>query len=214
MEAFLDRMANSLDEPEIRSEAQSQLVRLAYMDADTVRADSLLNQMLAETPNYPLTRLVASRHAPNRPLREGAVIPAFDFPALPDTANHITNATIAGKFTLIEFWGTWCGPCLRAMPELHRVYRAYHDRGFEILSVAAVETPELVKNFRATKWPMPWLNAFARYSEGANDNPNLLALGVVVFPQTVLVDPQGKIIAVFGPEIEELASTLNRVLPR
>ena len=207
-------MVNSLDEPEIRSEAQSQLVRLAYIEADTVRAQSLLNQMLAEGPDYPFTKLLASRFAPNRPLREGVQMPAFDFAALPDTTSRITNLSIVGKFTLVDFWGTWCGPCIGAMPELHRVYKLYHDRGFEILSVAADETPEKVAKFRATKWPMPWLNAFAQYSEGVNDNPKLTALGIVTYPQTVLVDPQGKIVAVFGPNVEGLASTLDRLLTR
>ena len=214
MQTFLERMANSIDEPEIRSEAQSQLVRLAYIGADTARAQSILDQMLVEGPNYPLTKLLASRYARNRPLREGAMMPAFDFAALPDTTNRITNARIAGKFTLIDFWGTWCGPCLGAMPELHRIYKAYHDRGFEILSVAADETPEIVNSFRTTKWPMPWLNAFAQYSEGGKDNPKLQELGVVRFPRAALVDPQGKIVAMFDAGIEELASTLDRVLTR
>ncbi len=214
MQEFLERMVNSLDEPEIRSEAQSQLVRLAYIEADTVRAQSLLNEMLVESPNYPFTKLLASRFAPNRPLREGAQMPAFDFAALPDTTSRITNLLIVGKFTLVDFWGTWCGPCMGAMPELHRVYKLYHDRGFEILSVAADETPEKVAKFRATKWPMPWLNAFAQYSEGVNDNPKLTALGIVTYPQTVLVDPQGKIVGLFGPNLEGLASALDRVLIR
>jgi thiol-disulfide isomerase/thioredoxin len=212
MVAYLTRMTGFIDEPQIRSEVQSQLVRLAYIGADTIRAQELLNQMLVETPNYPFTRLIASRYAPNRPLREGAALPAFNFASLPDTTSRITNATITGKFTLIDFWGTWCGPCLAAMPELHRIYQLYRHRGFEILSVAADESPEVVNKFRAGKWPMPWLNAFARYSEGVEENRQLQELGILIFPRAVLVDPQGKIAAVLGAEMEELALTLDRLL--
>lgn len=212
MQAYLEKMAESIDEPETRSEAESQLVRLAYVGADTVRAQSLMNEMLAESPNYPFTKLLASRYSPNRPLREGAQMPAFDFPALPDTMSRISNGSIAGRVTLVDFWGTWCGPCMGAMPDLHRIYKLYHDRGFEILSVAADATPETVARFRQTKWPMPWLNAFAQYSEGVNDNPRLTALGIVTYPQTVLVDRHGKIVAVFGPNLEGLASTLDQLL--
>jgi thiol-disulfide isomerase/thioredoxin len=214
MRHLLERMASSIDEPEIRSEAQSQLVRLSYLDADTIAAQSLLEQMLSETPNYPFTQEVASHYAPNRPLREGATMPAFSFGALPDTTKRITNSMIVGKFTLIDFWGPWCGPCVGAMPELHRVYKEYHDRGFEILSVAADEAPELVNNFRTTKWPMPWLNAFVEYKEGVKDNAKLIDLGVVTFPRAVLVDPHGKIIAELGPGGEELENVLGRVLGR
>jgi thiol-disulfide isomerase/thioredoxin len=121
---------------------------------------------------------------------------------------------IVGKFTLIDFWGPWCGPCVGAMPDLHRVYKEYHDRGFEILSVAADESPELVNSFRTTKWPMPWLNAFVEYKEGVKENAKLRELGVVTFPRAVLVDPHGKIVAELGPSGEELANVLGRVLRR
>jgi thiol-disulfide isomerase/thioredoxin len=212
MRAYLETMIESIDEPETRNEAQSQLVRLAFVDADTARAQSLLNEMLAETPSYPFSKLLASRYAPNRPLREGAQVPAFDFPALPDTTSRITNSSIAGKVTLVDFWGTWCGPCVSAMPELHRIYNLYHNRGLEILSIAADETPEKVTRFRQLKWPMPWLHAFAQYSEGVNDNPRLNALGIVLYPQTVLVDSHGKIVSLFGPNLEGLAGALGQLL--
>jgi thiol-disulfide isomerase/thioredoxin len=214
MRHVLERMANSIDEPEIRSEVQSQLVRLAYLDADTLAAQSLLEQMLSETPNYPFTQQVASRYAANRPLREGALMPPFSFMALPDTASRITNSMILGKFTLIDFWGPWCGPCVGAMTDLHRVYKEYHNRGLEILSVAADETPELVNTFRTAKWPMPWLNAFVEYKEGVKENAKLLELGVVIFPRAVLVDPHGKIVAELGSGSEELGNVLGRVLGR
>jgi len=209
---YVERMATSIDEPEIQSEARSWLVRLAYMDRDTSRAQSILAQMLAETPNQMPTVAMASMYAPNRPLRKGATMPAFEFSALPDTSRRVTNRDIAGKYTLIDFWGTWCGPCMRAIPELHRIYKTYHDRGFEILSIAADATPETVNRFRAEKWPMPWLNGFAEYGEGTKDNPKLQALWVQAYPVAVLVDPHGQIVAMYGPELEDLASTLDRLL--
>lgn len=209
---YVERMATSIDEPEIQSEARSWLVRLAYMDRDTSLAQSILAQMLAETPNEMPTVGMASTYASNRPLREGATMPAFEFLALPDTSRRVTNGDIAGKYTLIDFWGTWCGPCMRAIPELHRIYKTYHDRGFEILSIAADATPETVNRFRAEKWPMPWLNGFAEYGEGTRDNPKLQALWVQAYPVAVLVDPHGQIVAIYGPELEDLAGTLDRLL--
>ena len=214
MRDVLEQMADSFDEPEIRSEAQSQLVRLAYLAGDTASAQSVLEEMLSETPNYPSTREMASRYAPNRPLREGAQMPPFSFAALPDTTSRITNSTIEGHLTLVEFWGTWCGPCVSKMADLHRIYREYHDRGLEILSVAADEAPERIANFRATRWPMPWLNAFVEYQEGVKENAKLTELGVVTFPRAVLVDSHGKIVAELGRTGEELEIVLARVLGR
>ena len=214
MQDFLQRMTDSTEEPELRSEAKSQMVRLAYLSDDTARAKSLLAEILSESPEYPLSQQVLSLYATDRPLRQGVSMPSFDFPSLPDTSVRIVNTNIAARFTLIDFWGTWCGPCVGAMAELHAVYSAYHDRNFEILSIAADDRPETVNAFRRTQWPMPWMNAFVEYMEGVKDNPRLQALGIVFFPRAVLVDPQGKILGEFGSDMQGLRGVLDAVLPR
>ncbi|MFN0216767.1 MAG: TlpA family protein disulfide reductase [Saprospiraceae bacterium] len=48
---------------------------------------------------------------------------------------------LKGKYVLLQFWGSWCGPCRKENPELVSIYQKYHDRGFEIFSVALEPNP-------------------------------------------------------------------------
>jgi len=76
--------------------------------------------------------LVAS--VPESP-RVGFRTPAF---TLPDLRGHeVSVADLRGKVLLINFWATWCGPCVVEMPSMEKLYREFHDEGFEILAISS-----------------------------------------------------------------------------
>lgn len=65
-------------------------------------------------------------------------------------------AKLQGKVVLIDFWATWCGPCMREVPNVVAAYKKYHDRGFEIVGISLDQSKESMMKVAAAKgmtWP-------------------------------------------------------------
>ena len=60
-------------------------------------------------------------------------------------------ADLKGKVVLVNFWASWCAPCLAEIPEFIKVREEYHDKGFEIIGISTDDTPEQLRDF-ATKF--------------------------------------------------------------
>ena len=70
--------------------------------------------------------------------------------------SEIDLSKLRGKIVLLEFWATWCGPCLREAPTVSAAYKKFHERGFEIIGISLDENKESLLNFtkaRGITWP-------------------------------------------------------------
>ncbi len=121
----------------------------------------------------------------------GSEVPEFTVSSLDNPGSPITRADLDGKVYLIDFWATWCLPCVAELPNLHDVYEEYADMGFEILSIAMGDRREDIARLRETGHPMPWRHAFEPLNSEAAELFELYGL-----PKAVLADSSHTIVGV------------------
>lgn len=112
----------------------------------------------------------------------------------------------AGKFVIIDFWGTWCGACLHGMPAM-RAFRDAHADQLMIVGVAndkdPVKVAECMKNYG-----MDWTNLM----QGKGEDDFVATFNVQGFPTKILVDPRGTIVYRGSGESEEFYAEVEKIL--
>lgn len=152
-----------------------------------------------------------SAYDPDRRIQPGNHVPAFEVASL-DGGPTVSDQSLLGRYYLIDFWATWCGPCVRDMPHLAAAYDRFQDRRFTILSLSLDRSPDRVKAFREKSWKMPWLHGFL---PGLFENELAATFEVKAIPRPLLVGPDGVILdddVFVSLRGEELISTLEKHL--
>lgn len=99
-----------------------------------------------------------------------------------------------GKVVLIDFWATWCQPCLAEIPNIQQNYDLYHDQGFEVVGINLDDDPAAVQQFFARQ-RLPWATVLSPDPEKVGfQHPLAVKCGVEAIPFLVLVGRDGKAI--------------------
>jgi thiol-disulfide isomerase/thioredoxin len=100
------------------------------------------------------------------------------------------QAKLTGKVLLVDFWATWCGPCVAEIPNMLAEYEKYHDKGFEVVGISLDEERADVEKF-VVENKIPWPIIFA--GKGWQD-PVAQFYGISGIPQLVLIGRDGNVI--------------------
>ena len=168
------------------------LALLGMCDVEDVK--ELLPTLTDEVANGPLAvryqamsdalQQMQAREEAQKKVAEGNVAPDFTLKDL--QGKDLSLSSLRGKYVVLDFWGSWCGWCIKGIPEMKKYYAKYKDR-MEILGIDCRDTEEAWKA-AVEKHELPWLHV---RNDGEPDVTVMYA--IQGFPTKIVIDPDGKI---------------------
>ncbi len=178
----------------------TQLLQTVKADYPRSRAAFAATEMLDQLD------LEKESHAIQASLKPGVAFP--DFAEKDIKGAPISISQYKGKVVLVDFWATWCVPCVAELPNVLAAYAKYHPKGFEIIGISLDQSADKLKSFITDK-NMTW----QQYFDGLGWESKLgKKYGVNSIPATYLLDGDGKIVAknLRGPALERELERLLR----
>jgi thiol-disulfide isomerase/thioredoxin len=108
-----------------------------------------------------------------------------------------SSDALKGKVIVVDFWATWCGPCIAEFPRVQKVYDKYHAQGLEIISISCDENADVIKTFLAKHPEITWTQLFDPKTPGWDAATQF---GVRAIPALFVIDKKGICRTVEGRE--------------
>ncbi len=119
-------------------------------------------------------------------VEEGEPAPAFDLPSIYEGQPNISLQSLAGKTIYVDFWASWCAPCLQSLPLYNEMYNKYKDRGLEVVAITVDNPIEDGLDFLEDT-PLDFLIPVDPEGDAAE------LFGVIGMPSSYLIAPDGEV---------------------
>ena len=132
--------------------------------------------------------------------------PAPDFTLSNEKGEKVALSSLRGKYVVIDFWGTWCGWCIKGLPEMKKMYSKYNNR-LEVVGVACGDNEEVWKEF-IKKNSLKWTNLIIL--DGDVNVPEMYS--VKGLPTKVIIDPEGNIVKTVVGESSDFYTFVDELM--
>ena len=168
---------------------------------ECVRTGVLANVYAEQVADY--QALLKQKEAEKR-VADGMPAPEFTLNNL--EGKPFSLSSLRGKYVVLDFWGTWCGWCIKGMPEMKKMYAKYSQR-LEVVGIACGDTEEVWKKCVADK-ALPWTNVL-----NATGEADVSAMYAVKgYPTKIVLDTEGRILKTILGESPEFYSYVDSLM--
>lgn len=158
---------------------------------DAIAAEKVFNTLAEKNRNSELGQELLARIEKVKKTQDGVLAP--DFTQNDVNGKPVKLSDFRGKWVLLDFWASWCGPCRRENPNLVKTYQAFKDKGFTVLGVSLDKPADKEKWVAAIeKDGLTWTQVS---DLKAWENEAAKLYEVTAIPMNFLINPEGKIVA-------------------